>query len=232
MSLPKLEVPTFELTLPSSGKKIKYRPFLVKEHKTLLLLKESTDDDVSRILEEIVDTCTFNKLNVKTLPSFDLEYVFMNLRARSIGETVDLLVNCDCGNKIDYQMNIDALEVKRNESHKTKIMLTDTIGIEMKYPRFKDTMGIFVSKDQDRIFDLVLSCINAIYTTDGDYHLITDENLGELDEFVSDMNKEQYDMLEEFFHTMPKLVQNIDVTCDKCGAHNHATLEGLQNFFV
>jgi hypothetical protein len=232
MSLPKLEVPTFELSLPSSGKKIKYRPFLVKEHKTLLLLKESSDDDISRILEEIVDTCTFNKLNVKALPSFDLEYIFLNLRARSIGETVDLLVNCDCGNKIDYQMNIDALEVKRSESHKTKIMLTDTIGIEMKYPRFQDTMGIFVSKDQKRIFDLVLSCINAIYTTDGDYHLITDENIGELDEFVSDMTKEQFDMIEEFFYTMPKLVQTIDVTCDKCGAHNHATLEGLQNFFV
>lgn len=232
MSLPKLEVPTFELTLPSTGKKIKYRPFLVKEHKSLLLLKDSDDDDVARILEEIVDTCTFKKLNVAALPSFDLEYIFLNLRARSIGETVDLLINCDCGNKIDYQMNINDIQVRRDEKHKTKIMLTDKIGIEMRYPKFQDVMGVFVTGNQEKIMELVLSCIKAVYTTDGEYHEISVDNKSELVEFVQDMTKEQFDMVEEFFETMPKLIQNIEQACDKCGTVNHAKLEGLQNFFV
>jgi len=232
MSLPKLEVPTFELTLPSTGKKIKYRPFLVKEHKALLLLKDSDDNDVARILEEIVDTCTFKKLNASALPSFDLEFIFLNLRARSIGETVDLLVNCDCGNKIDYQMNINDVQVTRHDDHKTKIMLSDTIGIEMRYPKFQDVMGVFMAGDQDKIMELVLSCIKAIYTTDGEYHEITVDNQAELVEFVQDMTKEQFDMVETFFETMPKLVQTIEKACDKCGTMNYAKLEGLQNFFV
>lgn len=232
MALPKLNVPTFELTLPSNGKKIKYRPFLVKEHKALLILKDSEDDDVARILEEIVDICTFNELNVKALPSFDLEYIFLHIRARSVGEIVDLIVNCDCGNKIDYQMDVTKVNVETNEKHKTKIQINETIGIEMRYPRFQDVLKIYADDDQDKVIDLIISCIKAIYTTDGDYTEITVDDKEELREFVFSMTKDQFDKVEEFFVTMPKLKQNIDVTCDKCGKENHATLEGMQNFFV
>lgn len=232
MALPKLNVPTFELTLPSTGNKVKYRPFLVKEHKNLLLLKDASDDEVIRIMEEIVDVCTFNKLNVKQLPNFDVEYIFLQLRAKSIGETVDLYVNCDCGNKIEYVMDITKLEVTRNPDHKTKIMINDIVGIEMKYPKFKDVMGIFASEDEAAVMDLIISCVKAVYTTDGDYNEITHDDRADLEEFINSMTKEQFDKVEQFFVTMPKLRQEINAKCDKCGADNHAVLEGLQNFFV
>jgi hypothetical protein len=230
-SLPKLNVPTFELTLPSNGKKVVYRPFLVKEHKTLLILKDSEDGDVIRILEELVDVCTFNKLKIKDIPSFDMEYLFLNIRAKSIGEAIDLIVNCDCGNKIDYSMDISKLNISKHSEHSTKIQVSSDVGVEMRYPKFHDTMDIFITRDETKIFDLVLSCIKAIYTADT-YTEITIDNREELVEFIENMTQEQFDKIEQFFVTMPKLKQEINVKCDKCGADNHAVLEGLQNFFV
>ena len=230
-SLPKLNVPTFELTLPSTGKKIKYRPFLVKEHKTLLILKDSEDLDVIRILEELVDVCTFNKLKIKDLPSFDLEYIFLNIRAKSLGEMVELIITCDCENKIEYTMDITQLKVSKNSNHTNKFMIDNEIGIEMKYPRFTDTMDIFLTKDESKIFDLILSCVKAVYTND-EYTEITTDNKKDLIEFLESMTQEQFDKIEQFFVTMPKLRHEMNVKCDKCGVENHAVLEGLQNFFV
>lgn len=231
-SLPKLNVATFELTLPTSGKKVKYRPFLVKEHKALLMLKESSDEDVARIVDEIVDVCTFNQLKVKELPSVDVEYIFLNLRAKSLGETIDLYVNCDCGNKIDYAVNILDIKVTKNEKHTNKILINDTVGIEMRYPKFKDVLHIFSSDNQEDAIKLVIDCIKGVYTTNGDYFEITVDNKHELDEFINSMTKEQFDKVEEFFTTMPKLRQEIACKCNACGKDNYAALEGLQNFFV
>jgi hypothetical protein len=231
MSLPKLNVPTFELILPSTEKKVVYRPFLVKEHKTLLILKDSTDEDAIRIIEELVDVCTFNKLKIQELPSFDLEYLFLNIRAKSIGENLDLIVNCECGNTIPYTLDITKLVVEKQKNHSKKIMITDDIGVEMKYPKFKNTMEIFISKDQTKIFDLVLSCVKAVYTKE-DYTEITVDNLNDLITFIESMTQEQFDRIEKFFETMPKLKHMIETTCDKCGVKHNETLEGLQNFFV
>lgn len=231
MSLPKLNVPTFELTLPSTGKKIKYRPFLVREHKALLILKDAEDEESIQIIEEIVDVCTFNKLKVSSLPSFDIEYIFLNIRAKSVGENVALLVNCDCGNKIDYTMDITKLEIQKQKNHTTKIQITDDVGILMRYPKFRDTMSIFITRDQEKILDLIYSCIDAVYTAD-EYTEITVDNKNELKEFVESMTQEQFQKIENFFETMPKLIHEINVICPQCEANNAARLEGLQNFFV
>ncbi len=232
MSLPKLNVPTYELTLPSTEQKVKYRPFLVKEHKVLLMLKDSTDDDSINAIQEIVEACTFGTLNAKELPSFDLEYIFLKLREKSLGESTDLLVNCNCGFKIPYEMNLSTLEVKKDPSHSNKIMLNDTIGVEMQYPKISQTIPIYFNTTEEKVMNMIISSIKAVYTADGEYHEVNVDNKEEAIEFVNSMTKEQFDKIENFFVTMPKLVHEIEAKCPSCGEVNHATLEGLQNFFA
>lgn len=232
MSLPRLDVPTYDLILPSTGKTVKYRPFLVREHKILLMLKDSSKDEIIKIIEEIIDNCTYQTLPVKDLPSFDLEYIFCKLREKSIGEITELSVNCACGNSIPYNMDLRTLEVARYPDHDSKIMLTDKIGIQMKYPKFKDTLSVFLTGETEKILDLIIDSIAAIYTTDGSYQEIDDDNKAELIEFANTMTKNQFEKLENFFLTMPKLTHDIEVTCDQCNAVTKTTLEGLQNFFA
>lgn len=232
MTLPKLEVPTFELTLPSTKKKITFRPFLVKEHKTLLMMKDSSGEEISRIVEEIVNICTFNKLK-KDTPNFDIEYIFTKIRAKSIGEKVDLVVTCNsCGHQNPFRLNLEEMNVQHNPDHKQKFMINDTVGIEMKYPKFNLNLYDLIESGLDNYFKEILSCIKAIYTSDGKYFDITVDDKEELDEFVSMMTSEQFEKIEEFFLTMPKLSHNIKLKCEKCSKDNVAKLEGLSNFFV
>lgn len=232
MTLPKLDIPTFELTIPSTKKKLKYRPFLVKEHKTLLMMKDAGDDEISRIVEEIVHVCTFSKLK-GDIPNFDLEYIFAKIRAKSIGEKVDLIVSCTgCENKIPYRMDIDELEVQASPEHKQKFMISDTVGIEMKYPKFNLNLYSLIQQGIDTYFEQIAKCIKAIYTVDGKYFEIGIDDAEELEEFISSMNSEQFEKVEEFFITMPKLSHDFEVVCDACGKNNKARVEGLKNFFV
>ena len=231
MALPKLETPTFELTLPSTGSKITFRPFLVKEHKILLTMSEADNDEVARIIRELVDVCTFKKLNIKELPHFDIEYVFLYLRAKSISETVEVVVNCECGEKINTSFNIEDVKVVKPENHSNKIMINDEIGIELKYPNIDDVVDIFATTDNQKVIDLVIKSIQGIYNQD-DYWEAVDQTKEELEEFVYSLTKEQFSKLEQFFVTSPKIVQTIECDCPKCGKHNVSRLEGLQNFFV
>jgi hypothetical protein len=231
MSLPKLDTPTFDLTLPSTGKKIKFRPFLVKEHKVLLTMSEAEDEEVSRIIRELVDVCTLNKLKVDELPHFDIEYIFLNLRAKSIGETVEVILNCDCGNKINTQFNLEDLKVEKKEGHSNKIMLTEKVGVEMRYPTIDEVVQVFASNDTSKVVDLIMRSIKTIFTHD-DVWDAKEQTKEELEEFVFSLTKSQFKKLEEFFVTAPKIVQIIEADCDKCGKHNVSRLEGLQNFFV
>ena len=231
MALPKLETPTYELILPSTGDKLKFRPFLVKEHKILLTMSEADDNEVARIIRELVDVCTFKTLKIKDLPHFDIEYIFMHLRAKSISETVEVVVNCECGEKIDTSFNIDELKVVKPEGHSNKIMINNEIGIELKYPNIDDVVNIFVTKDNQKVIDLIIRSIKAIYNQE-EYWEASDQSKEELDEFVYSLTKEQFDKLELFFVTSPKIVQTIECDCPKCGKHNISKLEGLQNFFV
>jgi hypothetical protein len=233
MSLPKLETPTYELTLPSTGKKFKYRPFLVKEHKSLLMMKDSGEDELSRVMAEIVDICTFHKMKMNDLPNFDVEYAFLKIRSKSIGENLDLILTCrDCSNKIPFKINLDAIQLERNDNHKQKFMLTDKVGVEMKYPRFKLDLYELIESGLDNYFGEIEKCIKAIYTSDGKYFEITIDDKEELTDFVASMNTEQFGKIEEFFQTMPRLSHVTQITCDKCGTINKARVEGLSNFFV
>ena len=231
MALPKLETPTYELILPSTGDKLKFRPFLVKEHKILLTMSEADNNEVARIIRELVDVCTFKALKIKDLPHFDIEYIFMHLRAKSISETVEVVVNCECGEKIDTSFNIDELKVEKPEGHSNKIMINNEIGIELKYPNIDDVVDIFATKDNQKVIDLIIRSIKAIYNQE-EYWEASDQSKEEIDEFVYSLTKEQFDKLELFFVTSPKIVQTIECDCPKCGKHNISKLEGLQNFFV
>ena len=231
MALPKLETPTYELILPSTGDKLKFRPFLVKEHKILLTMSEADNNEVARIIRELVDVCTFKALKIKDLPHFDIEYIFMHLRAKSISETVEVVVNCECGEKIDTSFNIDELKVEKPEGHSNKIMINNEIGIELKYPNIDDVVDIYATKDNQKVIDLIIRSIKAIYNQE-EYWEASDQSKEELDEFVYSLTKEQFDQLETFFVTAPKVVQVIESDCPACGKHNTSRLEGLQNFFA
>jgi hypothetical protein len=230
MTLPKLQTPTYELILPSTGEKIKFRPFLVKEYKILLTTLDSENEEINRVVTELVDACTFNKLKIDTLANFDIEYIFLNIRAKSIGEITNLLLNCNsCDNQISFDLNLTKAEVEKTPDHTAKINLTDKIIIEMRYPRFDEMIDIYQNFKSDRIVELLSTCIKAVYTEDMVYDDYTKE---ELLEFENSFSKDQFEMIENFFLTMPKLVQHIEQNCNKCGAHNEIKLEGLQNFFV
>ena len=230
MALPKLETPSYELILPSTGEKIKYRPFLVKEYKVLLTGLESDNEEIHRIISELVDVCTYNKLKILELSNFDIEYIFLNMRAKSIGEIANLTLQCNsCENKINFELDITNAIVKKDASHSKKINITDKIILEMRYPRFDEMMEIYQNFKSESIVDMLCSCISAVYTEEEVYDEYTKE---ELVEFVNSFSKDQFSKLEQFFLTMPKVVQHIEQKCDACGAENELNLEGLQNFFI
>jgi hypothetical protein len=233
MAIPKLEVPTFELKLPSNNSKVIYRPFLVKEHKTLMMSKESNDLEVFRIVEEIVDICTFKKLNMKTLTFFDIEYIFTQMRAKSIGENLDLVVGCySCNTRLPFSVNLTELKVQRSPEHTNKFMVTDELGIELKYPGFAQMSALKEDPSEENQFNFLMACVKGIYSTSGDYNEITVDDRDDLKEFLDTMTVTQYEQLKKFVDTMPKLSHKTSVTCTNCGAVNNTMLEDVTNFFV
>ena len=232
MPLPKLETPTYELIQPSTGDKIKYRPFLVKEYKILLTVLESDAEEIYRVVTDLIQVCTFDKVNAVKLPSFDIEYIFLNIRAKSIGENSTTLITCkSCSNKIEHATDLTKAKVFKSEEHHNKIRINEDIELEMRYPNFKEVLDIYENANSEKIVDLVCSCIDTIYTKN-EYYKLNQYTKEEIDDFVNSFSKEQFDKLEQFFVTMPKLQQKIDVTCEKCGTENTIVVEGLQNFFA
>lgn len=232
MALPKLEVPTYELVQPSTGKKIRFRPFLVKEHKVLLTMAEANESEVARIVKELVDVCTFNQLRVNDLPHFDIEYIFMMLRAKSISEKVDVVITCaNCQNTYDASFNIEDIEVEKNDNITNKIMITDSIGLQLKFPTFENVVKVFEVEDVKIMFDLVKGCIKGVFDKDNFYD-INEQTSEEVDEFLESLTKEQFAKIEQFFINSPKVVQKIETDCPHCNHHNFSRIQGLQNFFV
>ena len=230
MALPKLETPTYELILPSTGEKIKYRPFLVKEYKILMTGLESDFEEIHRLVVDLVDACTFNLLKVDELSNFDVEYLFLNMRAKSIGEIANLNLKCDaCENTMDIELDVTKATVEKSEGHTNKIFITDNICIEMRYPKFEEMIEIYQNFNSDKIVELLCDCIKSVYTDKQYYEDYTKE---ELKEFVNSFSKSQFEKMEQFFLTMPKVCQVIEKTCPSCGKENKLKLEGLQNFFV
>jgi len=229
MPLPTLDVNTYETTLPSTGQTVRFRPFLVKEYKILLTALDTDQSEITRIVNELIDVCTFNQLDISKLAHFDTEFLFLQLRAKSIGEITELNINCDCGEKIRYDLNLNDVVVKTNNEHTNKIKINDNIGVIMRYPKFEEIVEIYENLKTNKLIELISNCIETVYD---DEQVYNDFNKQEIIDFVSGFTKEQFDKLENFFATMPRVAQNIKTDCTSCGKHHEYDLEGLQNFFV
>ncbi len=241
MPLPKVVAPTFELQL-ITGKKVKYRPFLVKEEKVLLIaLENGSDADISATLKSVLKSCILTRgIDVEKLPSFELEYLFLNIRGKSIGESVDLLVTCQDDNKTKVPLTIALSDIKLEvpDGHTDMIKLDNDVNIKMKYPSMQQFLdNNFIASELsnsdriDRAFDAVIDCIDTIFTTDEAWSA-EDCSKKELMKFIEQLNSKQFSLIEEFFATMPKLQYKGTVHNPKTKKDSEVLIEGLSNFFA
>jgi uncharacterized protein (UPF0179 family) len=240
MALPKLDVPIYELTLHSTGKKISYRPFLVKEEKILLMAMEGGDEkEITTAIKQVINNCILNdEIDVETLPLFDIEYILLNLRARSMGDVVKIAYERkDCPEEkckpVEIEVNVNEIEIKKDPSHDPKIQLTNDVGVIMKYPdmvMMTKYSGGFEDQGAEQAFDLIIKSIESVYDEDNVYSK-SDYTPKELKEFVEGFSQEQFSKIEEFFNTMPKMYKDVDFNCTKCGYKEEIRLEGLAGFF-
>ena len=232
MALPALNTPTYTLELPSTNEIVEFRPFLVKEHKILMSLSKSSYDEVSRVVKDVINVCTFNKLDLKNLPSFDIEYLFVNLRAKSIGEKIAININCEkCDTKIKTNIDLNNVKViKSDKNISNKVLIRDNTGITLNYPKFEEIVKAADDiSDKSQIFDLVASCIDNVFVDDKVYDDFTQK---EAQEFLSQFTQDEFAKIEGFFESIPKVILHIESTCPKCEHVNKSKLQGLQNFFV
>lgn len=240
MPLPKPTTPTYELILPSTEKTIKYRPFLVKEEKILLLALETKDTKViTNAIKQILKECIITKgIKVEELPTFDIEYIFLNVRGKSVGEAIELIVTCqdDGETQVPVTVFIDEIQVQKNPEHSTDIKLDDSLVLKMKYPsldRFiKDNFDFSMDDASmlDKSFDIVTSCMDMIFNQE-DTWSAKDCTKKELIEFIEGLNSQQFKKIDIFFQTMPKLSHTFTVVNPKTKKENEVTLEGLTSFF-
>lgn len=237
--LPKISTPSYFLTLPSTGKEIKYRPFLVREEKLLVLALETEDTkNITEAIKTVIKNCIETKgIKVETLPTFDIEYLFLNIRGKSVGEEIDVNIICsdDEETTVSVKINIDDIQVQKFEGHEKTIKVDDNVMIEMKYPSLeqfiKNNFDFNSANNMDQAFDLISSCIEKIYTED-EVWVAADITKKELNEFLDQMNSSQFKKIEKFFETMPKLSHKIKVTNPNTKVENEVTLEGLTSFFA
>ncbi len=237
MALPKVGYPTFELELPSTGKTLKYRPFLVKEEKVLLLALETQDEkEVLNAVKDLIKNCVISRIKVDTLPSFDLEYLFLKIRAASIGEMINLNVTCNDDNKtkVDVQININEVEVFKPEGHNPKIMFDDKTGIIMKYPSMKEFIDReFLQKEikTEEVYEFISDSIEQIFDGDEVFDKTTTSKK-EFRTFVDSLTSKQFEQIQQFYVTCPKLSHSFKVKNPNTGKESSYTIEGLQSFFV
>ena len=236
MPLPKIVTPSFELTLPSNKKKVKYRPFLVKEEKILILAIESGGmKEITMAIKDVLKNCVLTRgVKIDELPTFDIEYLFLNIRARSIGESIDLVITCpdDGKTKVNTQIYIDEVNVKTNKDHTQDIKIDDTYTMRLKYPsldQFVDENFNF-EKETDNTFSLVASCIEMIFSKEEAWEG-KDSTHKELVSFLEQLNSTQFKEVQKFFETMPKLSHEIEVENPETKVKSTVTLEGLASFF-
>ena len=234
MALPKLETPIYELELPSTGEKVKYRPFLVKEQKNLMIAMESEEETQLRdSLASIISDCTFNEIDPYEIPMFDIEFIFLRIRGKSVGEKVKLNVLCPDDNKtrVDVEINLEDIDVHMKKEHTNEISVTDKIKIFMKYPGLKDMTDVKGDQQEtEQIFTLIKRCINEIH--DGKtIHNRIDISEKELDEFIDSLTTKTFEDLGTFFETMPKVMHVLKVKNPKTKKKGEGVIEGIQNFF-
>lgn len=239
MPLPKISAPTYELELPSTGQKIQYRPFLVKEEKLLVIALESEDiKQITTAIKTVIKNCIFTKnIKVESLPTFDIEYLFLNIRGKSVGEELEVNIVCpdDETTQVPVKINLDDIKVQKNEEHSNRIKLDDSIMMEMKYPSLdqfiKNNFDFSDKNAMDQSFELIASCIDKIFTEEEAW-TTSDVTKKEMNDFLESMNSSQFKDIEKFFETMPKLSHKIKIKNPVTEVENEVVLEGLASFFA
>ena len=237
MSLPMNSTPTYNLTIPSTNKNVKFRPFLVKEEKALLIAQQSEDANVMvDTLKDIIAACVIDDINTNDLATFDIEYIFAQIRARSVGEIIELIFSCDdCEDtkaKVKVSFDLTKLVVDKPAEHQSTIMLFDDVGIKMKYPDLDviKTISQASESDMDQVFDIIIKCIDCIFNSDEIFYA-KEQSKEELSQFLENLTSEQFSKIQQFFETMPRVKQDVDYKCPVCGKEHHKVLEGINSFF-
>ena len=234
MALPKLETPIYETELPSTGKKIKYRPFLVKEQKLLLIAQESKDTkETMQSMTQLIDSCTFNKINTLTSPLFDIEYLFLRIREKSVGSKITIMITCPDDNetKVPVKMDLTDVNVQMTAGHTNEIKISKDIKIIMKYPLLSDIAKVEIEGSDNSVFSILQQCVNEIHHGDTIYHKV-DMTDKDLEEFIDSFSTQQFELVTEFFETMPKLRHVVNVTNPKTKVKSEVIIEGLDSFLV
>jgi hypothetical protein len=239
MPLPKISTPTYELELPSTGEEVKYRPFLVREEKVLVIALESEDTkQISNAIKTVIKNCILTKnIKVETLPTFDIEYLFLNIRGKSVGEEIEVNIICpdDGETAVQVKIDLDTVKVQRDETHTNKIKVDPTIMMEMKYPSLdqfiKNNFDFKNDNTMEQSFDMIAACIDKIYTEE-EVWSASDVTKKEIIDFLEQMNSSQFKEIETFFETMPKLSHKITVTNPVTQVESEVILEGLASFFA
>ena len=233
MALPRVNTPNYSLELPSTGKTIKYRPFLVKEQKILLMAQDSgNEEEVADAMGKLVASCTYGDLDPALSPMFDLEYVFLNIRCKSVGSQVKVVITCpdDEETKVPVTIDLEEINVNMLDNHSTEIMITDEVKANFRYPILKDMRGVTTdSTELDKVFHVMNKCISNIEFGD-DIYQRSDISEEELNNFIDELTSEQFEKIVEFFNTMPKLRHTIEVTNPKTKVKSEVVLEGLESF--
>ena len=238
MPLPKIATPTYELELPSTGQTIEYRPFLVKEEKVLVIAMESEDTkQITTAIKTVIKNCIKTRgIKVENLPTFDIEYLFLNIRGKSVGEEIEVNLICPDDNEttVPVTINLDDIQVTKTEGHNPQIKLDDEIALQMRYPSLdefiKNNFDMSGGSDMDQSFELIASCIDKIYTAD-EVWTAADCTKKEIRDFLEQMNSSQFKEIENFYTTMPKLSHTLEITNPKTKVTSEVVLEGLASFF-
>lgn len=237
MGLPKLNTPTYELTVPSTSKTVSYRPYLVKEEKILMLALESGDErQMIRAIRDVISACTNDEIDMSRIAMSDMEYIFTQLRSKSVGETVQIGMKCsECEASNETELNLENVRVVRPEDISDTIELTDTIGVKMKYPSVEKVLNSTNGNNEnvstvDRIFDLLIDCIDSIYSGDELFDASAQPRK-EITEFIESLNAEQFTRVRRFVENIPTAQIGVSFKCKECGHNNDTVLRGLANFF-
>jgi len=237
MALPQAQAPRYKLTIPSTNKSVTYRPFLVKEEKALLIAQQSEDPDTMiETLKSVIESCVMDKINVNDLAVFDVEYIFTQLRAKSVGEIVDIILKCDtCEDDkatVRYSIDLTKVKVQVPKEHKKTILLFNDVGAIMKYPTLDiiKKMDGLTNGDVELLFEIICQCIDSIYDSDEVYPT-KEQKPEEVREFVNNLTQEQFSKLQAFFDTMPKLEETVKYVCPVCKKDHQKVIKGLESFF-
>ena len=243
--LPKIDVPIYNVKLLSTGKSLRFRPFTVKEEKLFLMANEGEDlTTVVDTIKQILNNCILDEFDIDSLPLFDIEHLFLNIRARSIGEVVNLKYKCNndvldeetkeekkCNNVVQIDLNVLDIHPEKQEGHTNKIQITEKLGIVMKYPNFETLKKFKDVSEADSIIKMAVNCIDYVYDADKIYYA-KDSQEEDLIEFIESMQSKDLEKIKNFFDTMPKIKKDVDFKCNKCGHEEKIEVEGIQNFFV